>query len=192
MEVVAYLFCGYTRFYKIIIKAHICVCCLIFSLAADAVLHQGLWSYNQIVSFISEIGYKVSENKRIKISEIMKKYIHIQKEDREFIAKALRITERTIYNATHYEDMNEGTDLMLKIRTLALQRGGLVMVEAPEWEVLHDADGYMRQYLGDVLLEFSKTEPVCDVYKKGVKVRRFDQVMTSDIQGIQDWATGLR
>ena len=122
----------------------------------------------------------------------MKKYIHIQKEDREFIAKALRITERTIFNATHYEDMNEGTDLMLKIRTLALQRGGLVMVETPEWEVLHDADGYMRQYLGDVLLEFSKTEPVCDVYKKGVKVRRFDQVMTSDIQGIQDWATGLR
>ena len=164
---------------------------MIFSLAADAVLPQGLWSYNQIVSFISEIGYKVSENKRIKISEIMKKYIHIQKEDREFIAKALRITERTIYNATHYEDMNEGTDLMLKIRTLALQRGGLVMVEAPEWEVLHDADGYMRQYLGDVLLEFSKTEPVCDVYKKGEKVRHFDNVMTSDIQGIQDWAAKL-
>ena len=121
----------------------------------------------------------------------MKKYIHIQKEDREFIAKALRITERTIFNATHYEDMNEGTDLMLKIRTLALQRGGIVMVEVPELETLHDADGYMRQYIGDVLLEFSKTEPVCDVYKKGEKVRHFDNVMTSDIQGIQDWAAKL-
>lgn len=122
----------------------------------------------------------------------MKKYIHIQKEDREFISKALKITERTIYNATHYKDMNEGTDLMRKIRTLALARGGIVMVEAPELETLHDADGYMRQYIGDVLLEFSKTEPVCDVYKKGEKVRHFDNVMTSDIQGIQDWATGLR
>ena len=71
------------------------------------------------------------------MSEIMKKYIHIQKEDREFIAKAFDITERTIFNATHYTDMNEGTDLMKKIRALALQRGGIVMVEAPEWEVLY-------------------------------------------------------
>ncbi|MDY6206792.1 MAG: hypothetical protein SPI30_08645 [Prevotella sp.] len=122
----------------------------------------------------------------------MKKYIHMKKEDREFIAKALKITERTIFNATHYTDMNEGSELSKKIRTLALQRGGIVMVEAPEIETLHDADGYMRQYIGDVLLEFSKTEPVCDVYKKGVKVRHYDNVLTSDIQGIQDWAAALR
>ena len=126
------------------------------------------------------------------MSEIMKKYIHIQKSDREFIAKAFKVSKRTVYNAIHFEDMNEGNDLAKKIRTLALERGGIVMVEAPEWETLHDADDYMRQYIGDVLLEFSKTEPVCDVYKKGVKVRHFDNVMTSDIQGIQDWASGLR
>lgn len=126
------------------------------------------------------------------MSEIMKKYIHIQKSDREFIAKAFKVSKRTVYNAIHFEDMNEGSDLAKKIRTLALERGGIVMVEAPELETLHDADDYMRQYIGDVLLEFSKTEPVCDVYKKGVKVRHFDNVMTSDIQGIQDWASGLR
>lgn len=122
----------------------------------------------------------------------MKKYIHMKKEDREFIATALKITERTIFNATHYTDINEGSELSKKIRTLALQRGGIVMVEAPEIETLYDADGYMRQYIGDVLLEFSKTEPVCDVYKKGVKVRHYDNVMTSDIQGIQDWVLTLR
>ena len=126
------------------------------------------------------------------MSEIMKKYIHIQKSDREFIAKAFKVSKRTVYNAIHFEDMNEGNDLARKIRTLALERGGIVMVEAPELETLHDADDYMRQYIGDVLLEFSKTEPVCDVYKKGVKVRHFDNVMTSDIRGIQDWASGLR
>ena len=38
----------------------------------------------------------------------MKKYIHIKKADREFIAKALKVTERTIFNATHFEDINEG------------------------------------------------------------------------------------
>jgi len=126
------------------------------------------------------------------MSEIMKKYIHIQKSDREFIAKAFKVSKRTVYNAIHFEDMNEGNDLARKIRTLALERGGIVMVEAPELETLHDADDYMRQYIGDVLLEFSKTEPVCDVYKKGVKVRHFDNVMTSDIRGIQDWASALR
>ncbi|WP_315509365.1 hypothetical protein [Alloprevotella tannerae] len=122
----------------------------------------------------------------------MKKYIHIQKADREFIAKTFKVSKRTVYNAIHFEDMDEGSELAKKIRKLALERGGIVMVEAPELETLHDADGYMRQYIGDVLLEFSKTEPVCDVYKKGEKVRHFDNVMTSDIQGIQDWATGLR
>ena len=120
----------------------------------------------------------------------MKKYIHIQKADREFISKALKVTERTIFNATHFEDLNEGNDLMKKIRSLALQRGGIIMMKAPEWEVLHDADGYIRYYCGDVLLEFSKKEPVCDVFKQGEKVRHFENVMISDIQGIQDWAAG--
>lgn len=121
----------------------------------------------------------------------MKKYIHIQKADREFIAKTFKVSKRTVYNAIHFEDMDEGSELAKKIRKLALERGGIVMVEAPEWEVLHDADGYMRCYRGDILLEFSKTEPVCDVYKKGEKVRHFENVMTSDIQGIQDWAATL-
>ena len=121
----------------------------------------------------------------------MKKYIHIQKEDREFIAKAFKVCKRTVYNAIHFADLNEAYDTALKLRQMALASGGIVMVEAPELETLHDADGYMRQYIGDVLLEFSKTEPVCDVYKKGEKVRHFDNVMTSDIQGIQDWAAKL-
>ena len=122
----------------------------------------------------------------------MKKYIHIQKEDREFIARAFEVSKRTVYNAIHFEDMNEGNDLARKIRTMALERRGIVMIAAPEWEVLHDTDGYMRQYLDDVLLESSKKKPTCDVYKKGEKVRHYDNVMTSDIQGIQDWAFTLR
>lgn len=48
--------------------------------------------------------------------------------------------------------MNDGNDLAKKIRSLALQRGGIVMVEAPEMDTLHDADGYMRQYLGEILV----------------------------------------
>ena len=123
----------------------------------------------------------------------MKKYIHIQKADREFISKALKVTERTIFNATHFEDMNEGTDLMKKIRSLALQRGGIVMVKAPEMETLFDADGYIRQNLpGDVLIELSKTDSSCVVFKKGVRVNSYKDVMLSDIPGIQAYAAGLK
>ena len=82
----------------------------------------------------------------------MKKYIHVKKEDREFLAKVFGITPRMVFNAVHFESDSE---LARKVRKLAMDRGGIVMVEAPEAETLFDADGYMRQYLpGGVLLEF--------------------------------------
>ena len=111
---------------------------------------------------------------------MMKRYIHIQKKDREFIAKSFGITEQSVLNAIKFDAKRGHTDLAKKVRKLAMERGGIIMIEAPEWETLHDSDGYMRQYLGD------------DVYKKGAKVRRFEHVMISDIQGIQDWAATLR
>ena len=49
----------------------------------------------------------------------------------------------------------------------------------------------MRHYLGDVLLEFDKNGGCCNVFKKGEKVRHYDNVMLTDIQGIQDWAATL-
>lgn len=44
----------------------------------------------------------------------MKKYIHIQKEDREFIAKAFGISERSVFNAIRFDDRRGGTDLAKK------------------------------------------------------------------------------
>lgn len=123
----------------------------------------------------------------------MKKYIHIKKEDREFIAKALGVTERSVFNAIRFDDRRGGTNLSRKIRKLAIDRGGIVMVELPEIETLHDADGYMRQYLpNDTLLEFSLEDGGCDVFHKGSKVRRYENVMVNDIPNIQNWASALR
>ena len=123
----------------------------------------------------------------------MKRYIHIKKEDREFIMKAFKITQRTVFNAIHFEDMNEGNDLAKKIRRLAMERGGIIMREVPELETLFDADGYIRQYLpGDVLIELSKTDSSCVVFKKGVRVNSYKDVMLSDIPGIQAYAAGLK
>ena len=33
-----------------------------------------------------------------------KRYIHITKADRDFIAKALNVTEKTVYNAIRFDD----------------------------------------------------------------------------------------
>lgn len=123
----------------------------------------------------------------------MKKYIHITKEDRKFIMKALGITERTVFNAIRFDSKRGDTELARKVRKLAMDRGGIVMVELPEVETLHDADGYMRQYLpNDTLLEFSREDGGCDVFHKGEKVRRYENVVVSDIKNIQNWALALK
>ena len=119
----------------------------------------------------------------------MKKYIHVKKGDREFLAKVFGITPRMVFNAIHFESDSE---LAQKVRKLAMNRGGIVMVEAPEVETLFDADGYMRQYLpGGVLLKFKYSDNSCTVYVKGEERRRFDDVHVSEIPQIQDWAKAL-
>ncbi len=122
----------------------------------------------------------------------MKKYIHIQKADREFIAKALGISERSVFNAVRFDERRGGTALARRVRKLALERGGVVMVETPEMETLHDADGCMRQYLPNgTLLEFDKEDGCCDVFHNGERVRRYENVAVSDIKDIQGWARAL-
>lgn len=118
--------------------------------------------------------------------KIMKKYIHLKKADRDFLAKAFGITPRMVFSAVHFESDSE---LARKVRNLAMERGGIVMVEAPEAETLFDADGYMRQYLpGGVLLEFKYADNSCTVFVKGEERRRFDDVHVSDIPYIQEFA----
>lgn len=123
----------------------------------------------------------------------MKNYIHITKEDRMFIMKALGVTERTVFNAIRFDSKRGDTELARKIRKLAMERGGIVMVEIPEIECLFDADGYMRQYLpNNTILEFSFENGGCDVFHKGEKVRHYENVVVSNIKNIQNWALALK
>lgn len=88
----------------------------------------------------------------------MKKYIHITKADREFIAKALGITERMVFKAIRFEK-GSNTELCDKIRRLAMQRGGIVMVVIPEIETLHDHDKVIRQYCPNgALIELDRND----------------------------------
>ena len=125
----------------------------------------------------------------------MKRYIHIQKADREFILNLFKVTGRTVDNALRFDAERGNTDLARKIRKVAMEHGGIVMVVSPEAETLFDVDGYMRKYLPNgVLLEFEKEagNGGCNVYLKGDMVRRYDNVQVRDIPAIQNWAATLR
>lgn len=118
----------------------------------------------------------------------MRKFIHITKEDREFIMSAFSVTGRTVFNAMNYTDCGR-SESFEKMRRLALLRGGQEMVEALEMETFHDADKYMRQYLpGGILIEMSKNDGSCDVFRKGERVAHYDDVRVKDIDGIQERA----
>lgn len=80
------------------------------------------------------IGCKGNKN-QVKTRRKMKKYIRITKEDREFLAKAFGVTERTVTNAVRFDAERGGTELARKIRKVALERGGVPMVVMPEAEL---------------------------------------------------------
>lgn len=124
----------------------------------------------------------------------MKKYIHVTKEVRQELAKVFKVGDRAVWNALNYDKERGETERAKRIRTFALQKGGIVMVTKPEVETLHDSDDYMRQYFPNgVELEFSKKDDAgCDVLYKGEVVRHYDNVMVSDIAAIQKYASELR
>ena len=123
----------------------------------------------------------------------MRRYIHIKREDRAFIAETFKITEKSVFNALTYDVKRGNTDLAKRVRKLAMERGGIIMVEAPEGEVFHDSDNYMREYLpGGVLIELSKTDGSGAVFKKGTRMKSYENLMLADIPAVQAYAAGLK
>ncbi|WP_288504837.1 hypothetical protein [uncultured Barnesiella sp.] len=123
----------------------------------------------------------------------MKKYIHITKEDRMFIMKALGVTERTVFNAIRFDSKRGDTELARKIRKLAMERGGIVMVVIPEIETMFDSDNYMRQYFPNgALLEISKDNGNADIYFKDEHVWHTSITLVSEIRGLQNQAMALK
>lgn len=123
----------------------------------------------------------------------MEKFITATKETREYITKAFRgISRQTLWRALHFEDMDKGTDTERRIRKMALNRGGMVMVVSPEMETMHDADGYMRQYFPNgAMLEADKRTGEIVLFHRGVKIATYKHPMVKDIPAIQEHAKSL-
>ena len=124
----------------------------------------------------------------------MKRYIHIQKADRDFIVKSLKVTERTVFNALSFDEVRGHTELACRIRKLAMDRGGIVMYVSSEMETLFDADGYMRQYFPNgALLEISKSgDGGASIWFRGEKVWSAPSARCSEIECMQERAAALR
>lgn len=124
----------------------------------------------------------------------MKKYIHVTKETRELLKKTFGVTDKMVWYALTFNPSRGQSDLAKRIRKAALEHRGILMADECVLEnTLFDADGYMRWYgKNDTLLEFSFVDGGCDVFHKGEKVRRYDNVAVPGIPGIINWAKALR
>lgn len=122
----------------------------------------------------------------------MEKYIAVTKENREFLIKAFNTTKMAVWRALTFAERGGDSPRARKIRNLAQQRGGILMIASPAMETMHDADDYMRQYFPNgVMLECDKTTGHVDIIKDGEAVKGYDNVMIDQLSAIQAEAQNL-
>lgn len=118
------------------------------------------------------------------------KRIEVTKECQDFLAMTFHVTDRTVRNALNFSRDNE---LARKIRHMARQKGGYIITTCKEVETFHDADGVMRQYFPNgAVLELDKETGDGVVLFRGHMERTYENVLVSQIEGIQDWAGSLK
>lgn len=122
----------------------------------------------------------------------MEKYIHVTKEVRQCLAKTFNVSDKTVRNALSFDKKRGETDCAKRIRKFALQKGGIVMVVAPEVEVLYDYDGVINQYFPNgAKLESDKNTGDTELFYKGERVARWENIKLRDMDTIQQMVAGL-
>lgn len=122
----------------------------------------------------------------------MEKYIHVTKEVRQCLAKTFNVSDKTVRNALGFDKKRGETDCAKRIRKFALQKGGIVMVVAPEVEVLYDYDGVINQYFPNgAKLESDKNTGDTELFYKGECVARWENIKLRDMDTIQQMVAGL-
>lgn len=122
----------------------------------------------------------------------MEKYIHVTKENREFLKRAFKVSAPTVARALTFNERGGMTEKAARIRSLAQQRGGILMVATPWMETFHDADNYMRQYCPNgVLIELDKNTGRGELLRDGRVLKRYEHVMVDQIPAIQAEAEKL-
>lgn len=123
----------------------------------------------------------------------MRKYIKLQKKDKEFVLAAFGISEVMLSYALNFDKKRGHSELAKKIRTLALQRGGVLMNELPAFETIHDANGIMRQnFPNGARIEVDKNTGAVKIFDKNEKFIRETKIVTfQQLYVEQEFAAGL-
>ena len=122
----------------------------------------------------------------------MKRYIHVTKEVRQELAKVFNVGDRVVWNALNFDKERGGTDRAKRIRTFAIQKGGIVMAVVPEFEVLYDYDGIISQYFPNgAKIETDKNTGNTELFYKGECVARWDNIKLREMDDIQRLASQL-
>ncbi len=109
-------------------------------------------------------------------------------EQRNFLRKAFGVTNPMVSYALTYHPKWGNSETAKRIRSLALQRGGFLMVCAPASEVVHDAEGKMRQHFENGWMwEADKATGTLEVKNQdGETVQRVERAGVTDIKAVQD------
>lgn len=135
----------------------------------------------------------MTETRRKALETGRKRFIQISKEDREFIMKSFKVTDRTVQYAVYFNKTKGDTDTARRIRKLALDRGGVYMVEAPECETIFDHEGNMYQRFnnGAELITY-KEDGKQEVWFKDKRVyQHVGDMYLTELYRLQDWAAAL-
>lgn len=121
----------------------------------------------------------------------MKKNIAVSKEVKEKIAKVFKVSDRHVFNALNL-DYPE-TDIVRRIRVMAKENGGVMMVNIPSGEAIYFADGTMRMdFDNGAFCEFYRTDGTGHIFHKGKEVARYENVSLPMIFDIKEQAAALR
>lgn len=116
-----------------------------------------------------------------------KKVISVTREQRDFLLRTFGVSEQMLSYALNYNEKKGHSDLAKRIRRLALQRGGFVLCTLPASEVVHDADGMMRQWFSNGMM-WECNKLTCELEVRdcdGKVVERMENVTLPDIEAMQ-------
>lgn len=119
----------------------------------------------------------------------VRRQIEVSQKTRQELVKLFKTSSVSIWRALSFIDNSQTSK---KIRKVAQEKGGVIIMLLPAIETIHDADNFMRQYFpNDVMIEANKNNSHVDLLKCGEIVKSWDNVYVSDLEKIQQEAIAL-
>ena len=118
----------------------------------------------------------------------MKKVITVTREQRDFLCRAFKVTKVMVSYALNFHPVKGQSELAKKIRRLAVERGGYMLVTAPASEVVFDYDGVFKQFFENGWMwEGNLHTGLLEIKdEKGDVVERIENATLTDIETMQE------